>query len=126
MIFGIFIVKFFFQCDTFSADQETILETKKAGDAILHGPEEENKCYYILSALSDVHQLLLEAIKEISVQKLKSSNDEFSIKFESNIDLGSMDVSRKSLKLLLKKIEFFIANLKLKSLNYDITEGENV
>lgn len=86
----------------------------------------ENKTFYTLAALSDVYYLISEAKKDISAQKNYHINNEFKIKFQSKIDLGSFDITKNSLSLLMKKIEFYIAWLKSQSQLYDITEGEAV
>ncbi|OXU29747.1 hypothetical protein TSAR_012332 [Trichomalopsis sarcophagae] len=109
-----------------SGDQDTVLATKEAGDAILSGPEEDNRSFYLLAALSDLHQLMSGAKKEISADKSKSTIREFKNKFQSNIDLGPTVVTKKSLALIVLKIEFYIAWLKLQSPTYDITDGEKM
>lgn len=114
------------QCNALGKDQETLLGAKEAGDAILKGPNKENRSFYILTALSDFHQLIQKAKKEISLNKAKSASNEFQSKFQSNIDLGSTEISRKTFSLFLKKIEFYITWVKSHNGMYDITEGESM
>ncbi|XP_058807195.1 zinc finger HIT domain-containing protein 2 [Phymastichus coffea] len=114
------------QCNALVRDSDTILGTKEAGDAILKGPNKENKLFYVLAALSDSYKLIEEARKEISLDRATSANNEFKSKFQSNIDLGSTNISKKTFTLFLKKIEFYITWLKSHNGMYDITEGESI
>ncbi|KAL7291319.1 hypothetical protein TKK_0014921 [Trichogramma kaykai] len=113
-------------CESFSGDQETIMGTKAAGDAILNGPDAENKSFYCLSALSDLHQLINEAKIELTTKLQKPLSDEFKNKFQTHIDLGSFQITRKNLSLYMKKIEFYVGWLKCKGQMYDITEGDTI
>lgn len=99
--------------------------TKNNGDAVLSGPEKENKIFYVLAALSDLHDLMIKAKKELS-QKSKPNNNEFQSKFhQSYIDLEKMEVSKKNLSLFLKKTEFFIAWLKSQSHTFEFVEVDD-
>ncbi|XP_014212209.1 zinc finger HIT domain-containing protein 2 [Copidosoma floridanum] len=112
-------------CEALAADQDMILQTQNAGDSILRGPEEENKLFYIIAALSDLHGLMRKAKKELSTRKSKSTSEDFKSKFQSSIDLGMTKISKKNLSLYIKKIEFFIAWLKSLSKTYCFEEETN-
>ncbi|XP_011501150.1 PREDICTED: zinc finger HIT domain-containing protein 2 [Ceratosolen solmsi marchali] len=109
-----------------SGDQETILETKKAGDLILNGPEEKNKSFYVITALSDLHQLLYKVKTKISKKQPEPIDHEFNSKFQSSTDMKSIKISKTNISLFMKKIEFYITWLKSQSETYDITEGDKI
>ncbi|KAJ8686805.1 hypothetical protein QAD02_022599 [Eretmocerus hayati] len=112
-------------CGMFSKDQESILRTKEAGDAILKGPDEENRSYYVLAALSDLHQLINEAKEKMHAPKVSTSNNAFLSTFDCKINTRPIEMNKKSLSLISKKIEFYIAWMKTQNeVSDDVNSAE--
>lgn len=86
----------------------TISAIKQALVQIIQGPK-ESCSYYVLAALSDLHALFSKARKESN----KSTKSEFDKKFQQYEDIERVDISKKTLQLHMKKIEFYFSWVKL-------------
>ncbi|XP_051162234.1 zinc finger HIT domain-containing protein 2 [Leptopilina boulardi] len=93
---------------TDNEELDTISSIKQATDQIIQGPK-DNCSYYVLAALSDLHALFSKARKETS----KSTKSQFNKKFDQYKDIDSVDISKKTLQLHLKKLEFYFSWVKL-------------
>ena len=93
---------------TESEEGGRMLSIKQAGNQIIRGPDEENCCYYVTAALSDLHALLSRAKMEIC-SKSAPTKARFPRKFQEHKDLQNVDISKKSIQLHLKKLEFYLA-----------------
>lgn len=99
--------------DWLPQDEQTITALKEAGASILHGPGIEKKSLYVSAAFSDLHRLLTAARKEISMDKSGNSKQEFTKRFpQYNNDIN---LSKKSILLYLKKIEYYLSWVKSNS-----------
>ncbi|XP_067214898.1 zinc finger HIT domain-containing protein 2 [Linepithema humile] len=97
--------------DWLPQDEQIITALKEAGTSILHGPGAEMKSLYVSAALSDLHRLLTAAKKEISTDKSANSNQEFTKRFPQNYN-NDLNLSKKSILLCLKKIEYYLSWVK--------------
>lgn len=90
-------------------DEQTLAALREAGASILRGPGVEMKTVYTSAALSELHRLLAAAKKEISI--CKSGNQEFTKRFlQKHSDDASL--SKKSILLCLKKLEYYLSWVK--------------
>lgn len=71
---------------------------------IFGGPDEKDPKFYIQSALSDIHNLFSSALKVQNDRKGKDG--QFNQKFGG---ISTIGISKRNLKLYLKKIEYYIA-----------------
>lgn len=92
-------------------NEECLAALREAGASILQGPGAEMKTLYISSALSELHRLLTTAKKEISMHKSAKSNQEFTKRFPHRRD-SDINLSRKSIILYLKKLEYYLSWVK--------------
>lgn len=90
-------------------DEQTLTALREAGASILQGPGAEMKTVYTSAALSELHRLLAAAKKEISTSK--SSNQEFTKRF-SQKHSDDANLSKKSVLLYLKKLEYYLSWVK--------------
>lgn len=74
-------------------------------DSILEGPTNDDKKFYILSALSDLHELLKSALKSSSREK----NGDFSKVFPDSQFPEVKLQSKSVIKLCIKKVEFYLS-----------------
>ncbi|XP_024943204.1 zinc finger HIT domain-containing protein 2 isoform X2 [Cephus cinctus] len=89
--------------------EETISFLKNAVNSIIEGPETENRCFYISSALSDLYRLFITAKKSASAPKQTAVNGEFSKRFaDPNHDI-KVHYTKKDLRLCLKKLEYYLS-----------------
>ena len=91
-----------------SEENGRMLSIKQAGDQIMNGPEKTNCCYYVIAALSDLLRLFSKAKVELN-SKSEPAKIQFPRKFQEHKDLARVDVSKKSIKLHIKKIEFYLS-----------------
>ncbi|XP_076249698.1 zinc finger HIT domain-containing protein 2 [Calliopsis andreniformis] len=96
-------------CNWLPQDEQTVLAFKKAGDMIMQGPGQENKYFYISIALSELHRLLTTAKKELSKYKNKPESKEFSKKFAQRYNTDYTNLSKKTLLLYCKKLEYYLS-----------------
>ena len=99
-------------CDWLPQDEHTLSAFKEAGDSIMEGPEQKNKYFYIAIALSELHRLLAAAKEEISKHKNKPERKEFSEKFLQRYNMDYTHISKKSLLLYGKKLEYYLSWIK--------------
>lgn len=88
-------------------DERTLIALKEAGISIIKGPDTAMKTIYISAALSELHRLFIAAKEEISTQKNGSNQGfmkRFSYKHSNNIKL-----SKKTILLCLKKLEYYLS-----------------
>jgi len=90
-------------------DEQTIAALREAGTSILQGPGVEMKTVYTSAALSELHRLLTTAKKEIST--CKSGNQEFTKRFSQKYS-NDANLSKKSVLLHLKKLEYYLSWVK--------------
>lgn len=73
---------------------------------ILQGPEKENRKFYILAALSDLHDLLQESLQDDNKAEEKTS---FTKNFP-NPHFPSVALENKNkIKAYVKKVEYFLS-----------------
>lgn len=87
------------------SSNENIELMKDDVESLLNGPNDQDKTYYILSALSDVHTLFTKSLKS-KEQCNGNKNGEFSKKFPTALPLS---VDRKLVRQCIKKIEYYLA-----------------
>ncbi|XP_012537213.1 zinc finger HIT domain-containing protein 2 [Monomorium pharaonis] len=92
--------------DWLAQDEQTIAAVREAGASILRGPGAEMKTVYISAALSELYRLLTAAKKEISIHK--NGNQEFTKRFSQNRSTD-VNLSKKSILLYLKKLEYYLS-----------------
>lgn len=90
-------------------DERTLAALRESGASILQGPGAEMKTVYMSAALSELHRLLTAAKKEISTGK--TGNQEFTKRF-SQRPSDNISLSRKSILLCLKKLEYYLSWVK--------------
>lgn len=98
-----------FQCNWLPQDEQTLSAFKEAGDMIMQGPEQKNKYFYIAIALSELHRLIMKAKEEISKYKNKSGAKEFSKRFAQRYNVEYANLSKKTLVLHCKKLEYYLS-----------------
>ncbi|XP_076294270.1 zinc finger HIT domain-containing protein 2 [Lasioglossum baleicum] len=99
-------------CNWLPQDERTLLGFKEAANSIIQGPEERNKYFYIATALSELHRLLAAAKEEVSKLKDKAGSNEFSNTFRQRYNKSEIKLSRKSLLLCCKKLEYYLSWIK--------------
>ncbi|XP_071557589.1 zinc finger HIT domain-containing protein 2-like [Temnothorax nylanderi] len=95
--------------DWLPQDEQTLAALREAGASILQGPGPEMKTVYTSAALSELHRLLAAAKKEILT--CKRNNQEFTKRF-SQRHSDDPSLSRKSILLCLKKLEYYLSWVK--------------
>lgn len=90
-------------------DEQTTAALREAGASILQGPGAEMKTVYTSAALSELHRLLTATKKEIS--SCKSGNREFTKRFSQRCS-SDASLSKKSILLCLKKLEYYLSWVK--------------
>lgn len=96
-------------CNWLPQDEQTLSAFKEAGDMIMQGPEQKNKYFYIAIALSELHRLIMKAKEEISKYKNKSGAKEFSKRFAQRYNVEYANLSKKTLVLHCKKLEYYLS-----------------
>lgn len=97
-----------FKVDWILADAENISAMREDVQSLLTGPEIDNNKYYILCALSDVHNLMSKAL-ECGEDKKET---DFSKKFPSPHFPSVSEETKDKIKLYMKKIEYFLSYTK--------------
>nr|XP_033333111.1 zinc finger HIT domain-containing protein 2 [Megalopta genalis] len=100
-------------CDWMPQDEGSLLGFKEAANSIIQGPEEKNKYFYVATALSELHRLLLAAKEEVSKQKSNVESKEFSKIFSHRYNTNNnINLSKKALLLCCKKLEYYLSWIK--------------
>lgn len=107
--------------DWLPRDEQTMSALKEAGTTIMYGPEETNETFYISVALSELYRLFTLARKEISKQKSEHRSSEFSKKFVHENYTNNFDLSKKTLLLGCKKLEYYLSWIKMYGKNVSIS-----
>ncbi|XP_066584572.1 zinc finger HIT domain-containing protein 2 [Prorops nasuta] len=93
-------------CNWITQDRKLLFAMEEAATTIIHGPRDTDKFLFIQIALSELHRLLSIAKTESSRNNL-SKDKKFSKRFLQNVE--NQEVSKKSLFLCTKKIEFYLS-----------------
>lgn len=94
-----------FQTEWILADSENISTMREDLHKILQGPEKENRKFYIFAALSDLHDLLQESLKDDKEEEKTSFSKNF-----PNPHFPSVALENKNkIKVYLKKVEYFLS-----------------
>ncbi|XP_076624224.1 zinc finger HIT domain-containing protein 2 [Colletes latitarsis] len=105
------------KCNWLPQDELTLSAFKEAAELIMQGPEEGNKYFYIAIALSELYRLFTAAKMEISKHKNKAINKEFSKKFAQRYNMNNINLSKKTLLLYCKKLEYYLSWIKSRHLS---------
>lgn len=76
---------------------------------IAEGPEESNKTYYMIAALSDMHRLMTVSKKATATPFVIKSDNEFSKRFLDNELPENKTISKEILKSYIKKVEYYLS-----------------
>lgn len=98
-----------FQCNWLPQDKQTLSGFKEAGNTIMEGPEKKNKYLYVAVALSELHRLLAAAKEDIPKNKNKDGKKEFSTKFAKRYNMDDLNLSKKTLLMYCKKVEYYLS-----------------
>lgn len=92
------------------SDEAILNKVGESGRLIISGPSVEDCTYYVSAALSDLHRLFSVVLssKDATLDKKKN----FPAKFAHGEVINGIDMSRKSLRLCVKKLEFYLSWMK--------------
>ncbi|CAK9823671.1 Zinc finger HIT domain-containing protein 2 [Anthophora retusa] len=96
-------------CNWLPQDEQTLSGFQEAGNMIMQGPEMKNKYLYIAVAFSELYRLLTATKEEISKNKNKLGNKEFSKKFTQRYNMDNINLSKRVLLLYCKKLEYYLS-----------------